>query len=116
MVSFLEKSPGLPTRPAHFDADLTNATGYSETELRRTFRADVAAVERFIEQRVSDPLKQLQLADAVDRRFHGIRTTFAAENAAATYGTVHVTVQRQQMILRKRACAGGLLAGCGEPP
>ena len=60
LKKFFEKSRGLPTRPGHFDADLSKATGYSETELRRTFRADVAAVETFIESRVSDPLKQLQ--------------------------------------------------------
>ena len=58
LENFFEKSRGLPTRPGHFDADLSKATGYSETELRRTFRADVAAVETFIESRVSDPLKQ----------------------------------------------------------
>ena len=86
MKSFLApRSRGLPTRAAHFDKDLTNATGYSESELRRTFRKDVAAVEAFIEDRVSDPLKQLQLADAVDRRFHSIRTTLAAKNLAAKY-------------------------------
>ena len=45
MESFFDRSRGLPTRPAHFNADISNASGYSETELRRTFRADVAAVE-----------------------------------------------------------------------
>ena len=86
MESFLaSNSRGLPTRTAHFDTDLSQAKGYTEAELHRTFRRDVAAVETFIETRVSDPLKQLQLADAVDRRFHGIRTTLAAENLAARY-------------------------------
>ena len=85
MLAFASQSRDLPTRPAHFDTDVSNATGYTESELHRTFRRDVAAVEAFIESRVSDPLKQLQLADAVDRRFHGIRTSLAAENLAAKY-------------------------------
>ena len=85
MLSFATQSRGLPTRAAHFDTDVSNAIGYLESELHRSFRRDIAAVEAFIENRVSDPLKQLQLADAVDRRFHGIRTSLAAENVAAKY-------------------------------
>lgn len=43
-------------------------------------------MEHFIEDTVSDPLKQLQLADAVNRRFKGVSgLSLAHENEAARY-------------------------------
>lgn len=75
----------LPARASHFDVAASTATGYSNTELQRTFRSHVERVEHFIEDMVSDPLKQLQLADAVRRRFHGIRSCMPRDNEAASY-------------------------------
>lgn len=75
----------LPTRSSHFHVSADRAKGYSASELQRTFRSHVERVEHFIEGMVSDPLKQLQLADAVNRRFQGIRSCLAHDNVASTY-------------------------------
>ena len=75
----------LPTRASHFDVDVANATGYSQSELQRTFRGHVERVEHFIEDLTADPVKQLQLADAVNRRFRGIRSSMPNDNEAADY-------------------------------
>ena len=75
----------LPTRASHFDVDAALANGYSQSELSRTFRSHVEKVEHFIEQMVSDPLKQLQLADAVNRRFAGVRSSLPRDDEAAQY-------------------------------
>ena len=75
----------LPTRASHFDVSVANATGYTTSEKHRTFRAHVERVEHFIENMVTDPLKQIQLADAVNRKFSGIKSNLPCEDEAHAY-------------------------------
>lgn len=75
----------LPTRKSHFDVQADIAQGYSKSELQRTFRSHVERIEHFIESLVDDPIKQLQLADAVSRRFGGVKSSLPIEDEASTY-------------------------------
>lgn len=90
----------LPARQSHFDVEADKAKGYSDTELQRTFRAHVERVEHFIEDISPDPLKQLQLADAVNRRFGGIRSSLPKDNEAAQY--VLESLKNFESTLRER--------------
>lgn len=90
----------LPTRTSHFDAQADAAKGYSKSELRRTFRSHVERIEHFIESMVDDPLKQLQLADAVSRRFGGVKSSMPHDDEAASY--VLESLKNFEATLRER--------------
>lgn len=90
----------LPTRTSHFELLADQSSGYSPTELHRTFRSHVQRVENFIESMVADPLKQLQLVDAVNRRFQGIKSTLARESEASRY--VLESLRNFEATLRER--------------
>lgn len=90
----------LPTRKSHFDIQADAAKGYSKSELQRTFRSHVERIEHFIESMVSDPLKQMQLADAVSRRFGGVKSSLPHDNEASTY--VLESLRNFEATLRQR--------------
>lgn len=106
LTSWLSRPEGerenlrLPTRASHFDCSVLDSHGYSSTEIQRTFRGHVEKVEHFIEDLVSDPLKQLQLADAVSRRFSGIKSSMPRDNEAAEY--VMESLRNFEATLRER--------------
>lgn len=90
----------LPTRKSHFDVQAGASRGYSRSELQRTFRSHVERIEHFIEGMVSDPIKQLQLADAVSRRFGGVKSSMPHDDLAASY--VLESLRNFEATLRQR--------------
>lgn len=90
----------LPIRKSHFDVQAEASKGYSSSELQRTFRSHVERIEHFIEGMVSDPIKQLQLADAVSRRFGGVKSSMPDDDLAASY--VLESLRNFEATLRQR--------------